>query len=70
MPAMVIGACKAFLVQVPLAYAGAYFGGIQGIFISMGLSTVLVSGLAYVWLRRTVNEQEALIAQAPVPQAS
>jgi putative MATE family efflux protein len=70
MPAMVIGACKAFLVQVPLAYAGAYFGGIQGIFISMGLSTVLVSGLAYVWLRRTVNEEEALIAQAPVPQAS
>nr|NKB45112.1 MATE family efflux transporter [Alphaproteobacteria bacterium] len=70
MPAMVIGACKAFLVQVPLAYAGAYFGGMQGIFVSMSLSTVLVSALAYVWLRRTVIEEEGLIAQARLSQAT
>ncbi len=70
MPAMIIGACKAFVVQVPLAYLGAYLGGMQGIFVSMAISTALVSGLAYVWLRRTVEKEERLIAQMPVAQTS
>lgn len=58
MPAMVIGASKSFLLQVPLAYAGAAIGGIQGVFVSMSLSTVLVSALAFFWIRRTVNSEE------------
>lgn len=59
MPAMVIGACKSFIIQVPLAYAGAAIGGIQGVFVSMALSTILVSILAFFWINRTVAAEEA-----------
>ncbi len=67
MPAMVIGAAKSFLIQVPLAYAGAAIGGIEGVFFSMGLSTILVASLAYVWIHRTINEEERVVLQSPVP---
>lgn len=61
-PAMVIGACKSFVVQVPLAYAGAAIGGIQGVFVSMALSTILVSIVAFVWINRTVAAEEARLS--------
>ena len=64
---MVIGAAKSFLIQVPLAYAGAAIGGIDGVFFSMGLSTILVASLAYVWIHRTINEEERVVLQSPVP---
>lgn len=70
MPAMVIGACKAFVVQVPLAYVGSAIAGIQGVFVSMGLSTILVSALAYVWIRRTIADEERTVVQSPVIQAA
>lgn len=60
-PAMVIGALKSFVIQVPLAYAGAAVGGIQGVFVSMALSTLLVSILAYVWINRAVESEEARV---------
>lgn len=62
MPAMVIGACKSFVIQVPLAYAGAAVGGIQGVFVAMALSTLIVSVLAYVWVNRTVASEEARLS--------
>lgn len=58
-PAMVIGAAKSLVVQVPFAYAGASIGGIEGVFVSMALSTALVAAIAYVWIRRTL-EREAM----------
>lgn len=70
MPAMVIGACKAFVVQVPLAYAGSMIAGIQGVFVSMGLSTILVSALAYVWIRKTIASEEAAATSVSVTQAA
>ncbi|MEQ9444316.1 MAG: MATE family efflux transporter [Rhodospirillaceae bacterium] len=69
MPAMVIGAAKSMLLQVPLAYAGAALGGIQGVFLSMSLSTVLVSALAYVWIKRTIKQQEDLVGTAEAQAA-
>ncbi|MGY8963795.1 MAG: MATE family efflux transporter, partial [Rhodospirillales bacterium] len=58
MPAMIIGACKAFVIQLPLAYVGSAVGGIQGVFVAMSLSTLMVSLLAYVWIWRVINEEE------------
>jgi len=58
MPAMVIGALKSMVLQVPLAYAGAAVGGIQGVFVGMALSTVIVAVVAYVWLRRIMRLEE------------
>lgn len=68
MPAMIIGACKAFVIQVPLAYAGAAIGGIQGVFVAMSLSTLMVSLLAYVWVRRVINEEEGALSSSAAAQ--
>ena len=68
MPAMIIGACKAFVIQVPLAYAGAAVGGIQGVFVAMSLSTLMVSLLAYVWVRRVINEEEGALSSLAAAQ--
>lgn len=68
MPAMIIGACKAFVIQVPLAYAGAAIGGIQGVFVAMSLSTIMVSLLAYVWIRRVINEEEGALSSSAAAQ--
>ncbi len=63
-PAMVIGALKSMVIQVPLAYAGAAVGGIQGVFVGMALSTVVVAVVAYAWLRRAMKAEEGAGAVA------
>ena len=70
MPAMVIGAGKSLVVQVPLAYAGAALGGIQGVFISMSLTTFIMAAIAYVWIQRTVDREAGLVERASQLQDS
>lgn len=57
-PAMIIGAAKSLVVQVPLAYTGAAVGGVEGVFVSMALSTFIVAVIAFVWINRTINAEE------------
>ncbi len=58
MPAMIIGAGKSLVLQVPLAYAGAALGGIEGVFVSMTLTTFVMALVAYVWLQKTLSTEE------------
>ena len=57
MPAMVIGAGKSLIIQVPLAYAGAAVGGIEGVFVSMALTTFIVAAVAFVWVQAAMNTE-------------
>jgi len=60
MPAMVIGASKSMLVQVPCAYAGSMLYGVKGVFLGMAASSFIVAVLAFVLARRTINGELAL----------
>ena len=66
-PAMVIGAGKSLVVQVPFAYAGAAIGGIEGIFVSMAASTFVMASVAFVWIRRTITDEERVAASLVEP---
>jgi putative MATE family efflux protein len=67
MPAMIIGASKSMLVQVPCAYVGAALYGIRGIFLGMAASSFIVAVVAFVLARRTINGE---LAMRPVAAAS
>lgn len=70
MPAMVIGAMKSMLVQVPLAYLGAEIAGIQGVFAAMAASSVIVAVIAYVWLKRVIHQEEGASDEDAAAHAS
>jgi putative MATE family efflux protein len=55
MPAMVIGASKSMVVQLPLAYTGSMLFGIKGVFMGMAAATFTVALLAFILARRVVN---------------
>ena len=69
-PAMVIGAGKSLVIQVPFAYAGAEIGGVEGVFVSMAASTFVMAAVAYVWIRRTITDEEKVAATLVEPAAT
>ena len=66
-PAMVIGTGKSLIVQVPLAYAGAAIGGIEGVFVSMALTTFMMAAVTYVWINMTLNAEAKAHAMGADP---
>jgi putative MATE family efflux protein len=70
MPAMVIGAMKSMFVQVPLAYLGASVAGIQGVFVAMAVSSVIVAIVAFFWLKRVIRQEEGVSDETSAPQTS
>ncbi|MDX2144564.1 MAG: MATE family efflux transporter [Rhodospirillaceae bacterium] len=67
MPAMMIGTSKTLLVQIPCAYAGSIFFGINGVFLGMALSTFIVAAMAFVLTRRALGELAPPVLAKPSP---
>jgi putative MATE family efflux protein len=72
MPAMVIGASKSMLIQIPCAYAGSMLYGIKGVFIGVAAASVIVATIAFLLARHTVKSEmlRNLSAAIPSPQTA
>lgn len=70
MPAMVLSAGRVVYVFLPLAFAGQWLFGLEGIFVASALANVLVGVWAWSWLRRYIRtvqaEKAAVTARQPV----
>lgn len=49
---------RLFILMVPMALIGAYFGQVEGIFVGVMLANIIAGGLAYNWLKRKTNSLE------------
>jgi len=59
-PSVVMTSVRMFILYIPLAYLGASFFGITGIFVATGLSNLLTGIGAYLWNQKTCDLQQPL----------
>jgi putative MATE family efflux protein len=70
MPGVAISLIRIIVLYVPMAFAGAHYFGMLGIFAAYSIANVLTGVIAYVWAERVVHRrclrtpQEPLEAQA------
>ena len=69
LPASAINLMRSVGVTVPFALVGLWVGGIQGAFIGLALSALVVGVIGNVWMRRIIGEELERRAQAPQPLA-
>jgi len=62
MPGVVVSACRVIVVFLPLAFLGRALFGLEGLFAATTLSNVLMGGIAFAWLGRTVRRARELSA--------
>lgn len=60
MSSVVMTSMRMFILYIPLAYLGAYFFGIKGIFVATGVSNLFTGIGAFVWNQKTCNLRQAL----------
>lgn len=65
-PSVVMTSFRMFILYIPLAYLGAHFFGIKGIFAATGLSNLFTGIGAYLWNQRTCNIQPSIPAESPL----
>ncbi len=72
LPAMIIGASKSMVIQIPCAYLGSTLYGIKGVFMGIAASTFIVATIAFVLARRTVKSEmlRFLSTATPSPQTA
>ncbi|MBL8628829.1 MAG: MATE family efflux transporter [Rhodospirillaceae bacterium] len=70
MPAMVIGAAKSMVIQIPCAYAGSILYGIKGVFMGIAASTLTVAIIAFILARRTVRSELQRADASAIPQTA
>ncbi|TQV87934.1 MATE family efflux transporter [Aliikangiella coralliicola] len=58
--ALVLSVIRMFGLLVPFAYLGAYLGSLDGLFISMMISNLLIGIIAYLWLNRICSREYEL----------
>ncbi len=51
-----------FVLYIPLAVLGSTFIGLQGIFAAFALANIITGTLAYLWIRRSAEQQFTAIA--------
>ncbi len=66
MPPLVLSVLSMIVVSIPLALLGDYLWGYVGIYISGVVTTVSLSGVAYVWINRTVDTGIARALRRPL----
>jgi Na+-driven multidrug efflux pump len=59
LPGVVISACRVIVVFLPLAFAGRYLMGLEGLFAATLLSNLLMGVVAYSWLGRQIRAARA-----------
>lgn len=60
LPGVVISTSRVIVILLPLAWLGNMFWGINGIFIAIALSNVLMGAISYIWVHRTIATARAL----------
>jgi putative MATE family efflux protein len=72
LPAMIIGASKSMVIQIPCAYIGSTLFGIKGVFLGIATSTFIVATIAFVLARRTLKSEmlRHLSRATPSPQTA
>ena len=69
LPASAINLMRSVGVTVPFALVGLWVGGIQGAFIGLALSALVVGVIGNLWMRRIMGEEVERRAQVPQPLA-
>ncbi len=69
LPASAINLMRSIGVTVPLALLGLWLGGVEGAFIGLGVSALIVGTIGNVWMRRILGEEMARRAAVPQPLA-
>lgn len=54
-PGLIISACRAFIVFLPLALLGQMLIGLNGIFLAAAASNILIGCVGYIWLGRNIR---------------
>jgi putative MATE family efflux protein len=67
LPASVINLARSIMVTIPLALTGMLIGGINGVFVGLGLAGALVGAGAWLWMSRILATSGAI--QPAVPRA-
>ncbi len=66
--AAIVTAGRLFALQVPIAVAGSFFFGLDGIFVATAIADVLAGVAAFIWLRKImVEESTSSPVEQPVP---
>ena len=55
-PAMLLSAGRVLYIYLPLAWAGQWLWGIQGLFVATALANLLLGLWAWCWLKRHIQE--------------
>jgi Na+-driven multidrug efflux pump len=63
LPGVVVSSCRVIFVFLPLAFAGRYLFGLDGLFAAEAVSNLLMGAVAFAWLGRRVR-REGLQASA------
>lgn len=55
MPGVIISTCRVIVVFLPLAFAGRYLMGLEGLFAATLVSNLLMGAVAFIWLGRQIR---------------
>ena len=71
LPAVVLSSCRVIVVLLPLLWLGQKLAGLAGLFAAICLANLSLGVVAWWWLGRHINQQEAqAAASAPEPSGA
>jgi Na+-driven multidrug efflux pump len=53
--ATMLNAIRVIVLLIPLSYAGAYYGGIRGIFFGRLITDLTVGTIGLIWISRVIH---------------
>jgi putative MATE family efflux protein len=69
LPGVVVSSCRVIFVFLPLAFAGRYLFGLDGLFAAETLANLLMGAVAFAWLGRRVRREAGMLPRSPEPTA-
>lgn len=70
LPGVVVSSCRVIFVFLPLAFAGRYLFGLDGLFAAEALSNLLMGAVAFAWLGRRIRREAGRVgaeSTRPIP---
>ena len=67
LPGVVVSSCRVIFVFLPLAFAGRYLFGLDGLFAAETLANLLMGAVAFAWLGRRVRREARRLPRSPAP---
>jgi putative MATE family efflux protein len=69
LPGVVVSSCRVIFVFLPLAFAGRYLLGLDGLFAAEALSNLLMGAVAFAWLGRRIRREAGRLPRSPEPSS-